>query len=104
MQWVDQGLKDWVNNDVWLQIWGKEISNRLANEILKYSNMIKINQPNLKPFEKELKEFEKVIKEQIERYGHDPKIILKEIRFDLGNNQDDKYKKNYSKYYKEKVK
>ncbi len=67
IKWLDMGVKDWVNNEIWETIWKKPISKSLAKKLLSYSQFFSDNYKRLKQLKKEWDEFEKLLKKEINR-------------------------------------
>lgn len=100
--WYDYDEKDLVNDELWEIAWAKPITKSVKDKLLFYSRLISDNYKNLSKFKKELKEFENLIYNQITKL-RTKDIILKEIRFDLTKEVDEKYRRDNKKYYKEKI-
>jgi len=67
IKWIDQGKKDWCNNEIWEIAWEKPISNYLKRKLLYYSRLFSDNYKNIHKFFKEFEKFEELLKKEINK-------------------------------------
>ena len=66
VKWIDQGKKDWCNNEVWEMVLAKPMLKNLTEKLLKYSRYISNNYKNLD--KAKMKGFEDFIKKYVLKY------------------------------------
>jgi len=67
VKWIDQGKKDWCNDEVWETVWEKPISLSLKRKLLDYSRLFSDNYKRLDKFSKEFERFEELLKREIDK-------------------------------------
>lgn len=65
VRWVDQGKKNWCNNEVWETVWEKPISADLIKRLRDYSNFIYKHHSELEKHKEEMGEFEKLLIQEV---------------------------------------
>lgn len=67
VRWIDQGKRDWANDEVWEQVWERPMPDTLRDTLLHSSNLIRRHYQQLEPYKADMRNLEQLLQKEIGR-------------------------------------